>query len=74
MKKFMLKLSKIKFELRKFIIGCLIIGVFIIPFQILSGDTTFKFYVFWLILTALLISQHLYLYGTNTKWNESIKF
>ncbi len=74
MKKFMLKLSKIKFELRKFIIGCLIIGVFIIPFQILSGATTFKFYVFWLILTTILISQHLYLYGTNTKWNESIKF
>lgn len=74
MKKFMLKLSKIKFELRKLVMGYFLVGVFIIPFLILSGDTTFKFYVFWLILTTLLISQHLYLYGTNTKWNESIKF
>ncbi len=74
MKKFMLKLSKIKFELRKLVMGYFLVGVFIIPFLILNGDTTFKFYVFWLILTALLISQHLYLYGTNTKWNESIKF
>ena len=74
MKKFMLKLSKIKFEVRKVIIGVVSVVVCSIPFQILNGDATLKFYVFWLIITTILISQHLYLYGTNTKWNESIKF
>lgn len=74
MKKLMLKLSKAKFELRKVIIGILYIGLLFSPFQVLTGNFKAEPFVIWLVLSVVLTIQQVALYGTNTKWNESIKF
>ncbi|MBS6503338.1 MAG: hypothetical protein KH415_17255 [Clostridium sp.] len=74
MKKLMIKLSKAKFELRKVILGIFYIGLLFSPFQVLTGNFKTEPFVIWLFLTVILTIQQLALYGTNTKWNESIKF
>ena len=74
MKKLVLKLSKAKFEFRKVILGIFYIGLLFSPFQFLTGNFKTEPFVIWLFLTVILTIQQLALYGTNTKWNESIKF
>ena len=74
MKKLMLKLSKAKFELRKFIIGLLYLTLLICPFMTSNGSFDIELFVVLLGLTIVLTIQQLVLYGTNTNWNESIKF
>lgn len=74
MKKLMLKLSKVKFELRKFIIGLLYLTLLTYPFMNLNGSFDIELFVVLLGLTIILTIQQLILYGNNTKWNESIKF
>lgn len=73
MDKFKLKLSKFKFELKKIVLGCLYIALFLTPFDILKGNFNLKTFIPILILPVLLTVQHIGLYDLNTKWNESIK-